>query len=234
MTYNRRDKKREWAKEYLKNVSLAVYSIPNPKLGNIGGYRSLNWRQWFILQATFFGIVSSWYRLYSIHASIGSLCANDELSLPNYKKELIGAPLEQKRIRGEGKFPMVWQQTKTPFAMTNSVSHNCRVKAPCYTNSKQQNSNDKSRHYWQGNSRHNWEAPYHWSTSSFMNAKSKLDLTWKYGLTRNQPTKIFALWLKQKGYRSRISSPSYRWGPTRANTSAEQTFQILGIPEMPW
>ena len=28
---------------------------------------------------------------------------------------------------------MVWQQTKTPFAMTDSVSHSCTVKAPCHT-----------------------------------------------------------------------------------------------------
>ena len=168
MTYNWWEKKREWTKEYLQNVSLTVCSIPNPKLGNIGfwaGYRSTDR---FILHTAFLEIVSSWCRLFSIHASIGSLCANDKLP---YRKELIGAPPEQKRIQGEGKLPKVWQQTKTPIAMTNPVSHNWRLEAPCNTSSKQQNGKDQSQHYWQGNPSHNCEAPYRGSISPFMNTK---------------------------------------------------------------
>jgi hypothetical protein len=61
MTYNRREKKREWAKENLQNAILAVYSIPNPKLGNIGfwaRYRFLNRRQCFVLRTAILEIVS--------------------------------------------------------------------------------------------------------------------------------------------------------------------------------
>ena len=42
MTYNRGDEEGKWAKEYLQNITLAIYSIPNLKLRDIsfgGGYR---------------------------------------------------------------------------------------------------------------------------------------------------------------------------------------------------
>ena len=177
MTYHWWEKKGKWSKENLQNIIFAVYSIPNFKLGDVGfwaGYRFPNrtWRQWFILQIAFLEIVDSRYGLFLIHTSIGGLYASNELSWSNYRKELIGAPPEQKRIQEWGKSPKVRIQTKTPFAMTNSVPQNCRLKAPCNTSSKQQNLKDQSGH-WQVKARHNWEAPYHWSLSSFMNTESK-------------------------------------------------------------
>ena len=41
MTYNRGEEEGKWAKKYLQNITLAIYSIPNLKLRDIvgGGHR---------------------------------------------------------------------------------------------------------------------------------------------------------------------------------------------------